>query len=109
MKIGRLEILNFKSIRHMLIEDIDYALILVGKNNTGKTVVLDAVRLVCGQYVPAEEDFTFPDQNIVITAQLLFEPEDYEELHSRGVEACVHGAPAVSKRRLPDIFADRGP
>ena len=36
MKIGRLEILNFKSIRHMLIEDIDYALILVGKNNTGK-------------------------------------------------------------------------
>ena len=109
MKIGRLEILNFKSIRHMLIEDIDYALILVGKNNTGKTVVLDAVRLVCGQYVPAEEDFTFPDQNIVITAQLLFEPEDYEELHSRGV-LCKYKSFDAWKRvftaHLPSLNGD---
>ena len=40
MKIGRLEIHNFKSIRHMTLENIENALILVGKNNTGKTVVL---------------------------------------------------------------------
>ena len=44
MKISSLEIRNFKSIRDMKIEDIENALILVGKNNTGKTVVLDALK-----------------------------------------------------------------
>lgn len=31
---------NFKSIRNMYIKEIENALILVGKNNTGKTAVL---------------------------------------------------------------------
>ena len=67
------------------------------------------MRLVCGQYVPAEEDFTFPDQNIVITAQLLFEPEDYEELHSRGV-LCKYKSFDAWKRvftaHLPSLNGD---
>lgn len=45
MKLNYLRITNFKSIRDMEIRDIQDALILVGKNNTGKTVVMDAVRL----------------------------------------------------------------
>ena len=43
MKICGLEINNFKSIRHLKIENIDNAFILVGKNSTGKTAVLDAI------------------------------------------------------------------
>lgn len=35
MEIKYLSIKNFKSIRHMEISDIQNALILVGKNNTG--------------------------------------------------------------------------
>lgn len=41
----------------MHVENIENALILVGKNNTGKTAVLDAIRLVSGDYQVKEEDF----------------------------------------------------
>ena len=47
MRIVRLGISHFKSIRKVVLEDIENALILVGKNNTGKTGVLDAIRAVC--------------------------------------------------------------
>ena len=50
MQLTYLHIHNFKSIRDMEIRDIDRALILVGKNNTGKTSILDAVCAVCGCY-----------------------------------------------------------
>ena len=38
MKITSLRIQNFKSIHDMYIPDIENALILVGQNNTGKTL-----------------------------------------------------------------------
>lgn len=41
MKISNLRIRNFRSIRDLRLDEVDYACILVGKNNTGKTVVLD--------------------------------------------------------------------
>ena len=44
MQITSVHIRNFKSIREMEIHGIENALILVGKNNTGKTSVLDAIR-----------------------------------------------------------------
>ena len=110
MKIGRLTIRNFKSIRQMEIEEINNALILVGKNNTGKTVVLDAIRLLCGQYPLTADDFTCPEQNITIAADIIFEPEDYEELHSRGV-LCKYKSFASWKRvfsaHFPSLKNDR--
>ena len=57
MQISSLHIKNFKYIRDMEIRDIENALILVGKNNTGKTSVLDAVRAVNGSYQVRESDF----------------------------------------------------
>ena len=57
MQIKSLHIQNFKSIRELHINNIENSLILVGKNNTGKTVVLDAIRLVMGGYVPVKSDF----------------------------------------------------
>ena len=38
MKISSLTIENFKSIHKLEMKEIDQALILVGRNNTGKTV-----------------------------------------------------------------------
>ena len=48
MQLVRLRIRNYKVIRDMEICDIENVLILVGKNNTGKTSVLDAIRVVSG-------------------------------------------------------------
>ena len=42
MKIIYIKIKNYKSIRELEINDIENALILVGKNNTGKTSVINA-------------------------------------------------------------------
>lgn len=66
MQITDLWIRNFKSIRDMHIGEIENALILVGKNDTGKTAVLDAVRAVGGDYTVREEDFQENYPNIEI-------------------------------------------
>ena len=50
MRIEYLLIRNFKSIRELEINDIEDVLILVGRNNAGKSVVLDAIRAVTGDY-----------------------------------------------------------
>ena len=70
MQLTYLHIHNFKSIRDMEIRDIDRALILVGKNNTGKTSVLDAVCAVCGCYQVQEADFNEREQAIRIDARI---------------------------------------
>ena len=62
MQLTDLRIRNFKSIKDMHIRDIENALILVGKNDTGKTAVLDAVRAVGGDYIVRERTFgEFPE------------------------------------------------
>lgn len=85
MRFAAIHIRNFKSIRDMKIGDIDNALILVGKNNTGKTSVLDAVRAVTGSYVVSERDFNEKGQNIEIDVALEITEEDRQILHRQGV------------------------
>lgn len=84
MQIESLHIRNFKSIRELEIKDIESALILVGKNNTGKTVVLDAIRAVTGNYIARETDFNEKRQNIEITMVLELTEEDLYQFHTRG-------------------------
>ena len=52
MKISYLRIRNFKSIRDLEINELENALILVGKNNTGKTNVIDAILTATGNHIP---------------------------------------------------------
>ena len=85
MQIKSLHIKNFKSIQELEIFDIESALILVGKNNTGKTVVLDAIRAVTGNYVVKETDFNEKRQNIEISMVLEMTEEDLHLLHSYGI------------------------
>lgn len=84
MQIESLHIRNFKSIRELEIKDIESALILVGKNNTGKTVVLDAIRAVTGNYIARETDFNEKRQNIEIAMVLELTEEDLYQFHTRG-------------------------
>ena len=44
MRITRIEIENFRSIRHLVVE-FDDTTVLVGPNNAGKTAILDALRI----------------------------------------------------------------
>lgn len=85
MQITSLRIKNFKSIRDMQIENIENALILVGKNNTGKTSVLDAVRAVGGSYEIRPEDFHENSANIEIAVTLRITEEDLWKLHQNGI------------------------
>jgi putative ATP-dependent endonuclease of OLD family len=85
MQITSVHIKNFKSILDMEIQNVENALILVGKNNTGKTGVLDAIRAVAGAYKVTEEDFNEKKQNIEITMTLAITQEDLISFHRGGV------------------------
>lgn len=85
MQIKFLSIQNFKSIRKLEIQDVENALILVGKNNTGKTVVLDAIRAVTGDYVVPEKAFNEKKQNIEIGMVLEITEEDLQQFHASGL------------------------
>ena len=85
MKIIYIKIKNYKSIRELEINDIENALILVGKNNTGKTSVIDALLLASDlKPAPAHEflDITKP---IDISIQIEFTEEDLNYYYSRGI------------------------
>ena len=66
-------------------QDIDSALILVGKNNTGKTSVLDAICAVCGYYPVQESDFNEKLQAIRIEASISIDQEDLKLFHYMGI------------------------
>ncbi len=85
MQIQFLCIRNFKSIRKLEIQNIENSLILVGKNNTGKTAVLDAIRAVTGHYTPEEHDFNEKRQNIEIDMVLEITNEDLRQFHVQGL------------------------
>ena len=84
MRLTYVHIQNFKSIRDMEIRDIDRALILVGKNNTGKTSVLDAVCAALGCYEVQERDFNEQGQAVRIAVRLALAGEDLAFFHGQG-------------------------
>ena len=83
MRIVSLTIKNFKSIRSLTISDIENALIIVGKNSVGKTVILDAIRAVAGQYVVKRGDFNSANSNVEIKVSLEISEADLELFKSR--------------------------
>ena len=85
MQITDLRIRNFKSIKNMHIGGIENALILVGKNDTGKTAVLDAVRAVGGDYIVKEEDFRESFPNVEIGVELQITEDDMKRFHRFGL------------------------
>lgn len=69
----------------MQISNIENALILVGKNNTGKTTIMDAIQAAVGTYEIAERDFNEKKQNIEIMMSLRITREDREIFHKNGL------------------------
>lgn len=85
MKITYLQIKNFRSIQNLVIKDIDEALILVGKNNVGKSIILDAIRAVSGAYQTSPTDFYDAKGNISVKVNLNITADDLKYLHKNGI------------------------
>ena len=85
MKIIYIKIKNYKSIRELEITDIENALILVGKNNTGKTSVIDALLLASDLKPAPSHEFLDISKPIDISIQIEFTEEDLNYYYSRGI------------------------
>lgn len=85
MKICYLHIKNFKSIKDLEIKNLDNALILVGKNNTGKTVVIDAICLAAGQFPIKPRHFLNPKEPITVDMEVELSEQDLENFHRKGL------------------------
>jgi AAA15 family ATPase/GTPase len=95
MKIVAISIENFKSIKKLAIDEVDNAMILVGKNNTGKTVILDALLVLSDRYEIKDTDFLTNDLNIQISVSISIDEEDLLSLHENG---------AVSKYKRYELW-----
>ncbi|WP_099467310.1 ATP-dependent nuclease [Konateibacter massiliensis] len=85
MKIAAISIENFKSIKKLTIDEIDNAMILVGKNNTGKSVVMDALLALSEDYEIKETYFFSKHANIEISVTLNIDDEDLAGMNERGI------------------------
>lgn len=90
MKIRYLKIVNFKSIRELTIRDIENALILVGKNNTGKTAVIDALLLASGMHQIKSTEFLNPNHPVEISVEIEYSNEDLLYYHQNGILSKSH-------------------
>ncbi len=84
MQIKAMSIRNFKSIRGITISDIDSAFIIVGRNGTGKTVILQAILAATGKYQPKLSDFQDLTKKIEITMRLTITQEDLQLFYKQG-------------------------
>lgn len=85
MRFTYLCIKNFKSIDKIEINNIEDVLIFVGRNNSGKSVILDAIRAVCGDYKVKESDFNSSQGNICIKVRIAITSDDLLYLHRNGI------------------------
>lgn len=68
MKIRSINVKKFRGITDQTINGIHNALVLIGKNNSGKSAFLTAVRAFLGDYNPQPKDFYKNSDVIEITA-----------------------------------------
>lgn len=110
MRFESIRIRNYKGIRDMELKDIENALILVGKNNTGKTSILDAIRVVTGAEAVQRPDFNEAKQNIEMEVCLEITQEDRRMMQEAGMVSRYKRYEVWErefKRRLPSFEGDR--
>lgn len=69
MKIRNIKIRNFRGIKSQTISNVNNALVLIGKNNSGKSAVLSAVRAFWGDYKVENKDYYKGTDEIHISIQ----------------------------------------
>lgn len=91
MQIRKLLIKNFKSIQELCLEHLENALILVGKNSTGKTAVLEAVRAVSGSYDIVKDDFRDTASPVSVYVELEISQDDLNIFHRQSIVSKYRG------------------
>jgi predicted ATP-binding protein involved in virulence len=64
MKINKLTLENFRCFEHYEINFSDRFTLLIGDNGSGKTAVLDSIKLALSPYIPSIPDHTNAPQNV---------------------------------------------
>jgi len=72
MKITKIRIYNFRSIKNQTIDSIGSSLILIGKNNAGKSAVINALRVFFCDLSISEQDFRIGADEIKIDVSFSF-------------------------------------
>ncbi len=85
MKISSLHIENFKSIKNVTVEEVDSTFILVGKNSTGKSSVVDAIRVILGDLKVDRDHFANPDEDMIISIDCEISQEKMELMNNVGI------------------------
>lgn len=90
MRISKIHIENFRSIKTLDVQLANYA-VLIGENNAGKSNILRALNLILGESWPtersfSEEDFYNRDVSQPITIQVFFDQVIEESPNNHRVE-----------------------
>ena len=85
MKICYLKIVNFKSICGLEINNMENSLILVGKNSTGKTSVIDAILIAAGLRPLHAHEFLDAGRPVEISMQIAFTDADLNYYYTKGI------------------------
>ena len=85
MQIRQLCIKNYKLFKELRLTNLENALILVGKNSTGKTAVLELIRAAAGDYQISIEDFRNPEIPVMAEMELLIFGNDLQIFFSQGI------------------------
>lgn len=84
MRLTGIHIKSFRAIRDVTIDSVENALILVGQNNTGKSTIIDALRVALGD-IAITKDFNWDGGNIEIALTLELTKDDLKRLCRRGI------------------------
>lgn len=109
MKLNRVEIVNFRSIKREIIEFEPTCRVLVGINESGKTNILKALRLLSNDYNPSRIDDVrenLPVEELITEAYVKFyfrfEKNETEELFNKISEKIL------ASTENPEIFLVNG-
>ncbi len=83
MQIRQLCIKNYKLFKELRLTSLENALILVGKNSTGKTAVLEMIRAIAGDYQISTEDFRNPEMPVTAEVVLELTEDDLQMFYNR--------------------------
>jgi len=96
MKLKSVEIENFRSIESIEIDFKENPRVLVGINESGKTNILHALRLLSNKFQPQKEDVREPTKGIIENSEVsfIFEFEDteIEEIYQKIQKETLIGA-----------------